>query len=157
MIRPHSGKNSIEEERICNYQHSKARRCIENAFVILNPRWRIFREPIRATIENMEKYTPVENMEKYTLACLALLNYLRLTDKAHYTLFRSVDSEDDCGNLLPSEWRLLKRNDCRNSCLVSLPYVRGSPSRQDALEARNELKIFLNNGKESLPWQTEYI
>ena len=148
LMLPHSGKNAIEEERIHNYQHSKARQCIENAFVILNSRWRISYEPIRATIENMEKYT---------LACLALHNYLRLTDKAHYTLFRFVDSEDGYGNLLPSKWRLLKRNDCNNSRLVSLPHVRGCPSRQDAFEARNEWKIFLSNGKESLPWQTEYI
>ena len=78
----------------------------------------IFHKPIRATIENMEKYT---------LACLTLHNYLRLTDKAHYTLSRFVDSEYNFGNLLPSEWRLLKRNDCKNSRLVSLPHVKGSP------------------------------
>ena len=63
LMRPYPGKNASEEERIYNYRHSRARRCIENAFGILSARWRIFQKPIRAT---------VENVEKYTLACLAL-------------------------------------------------------------------------------------
>ena len=94
-------------------------------------------------------------MEKYNLACLALHNYLRLTDNIHNTPSGFADSEDKDGNLLPGEWRLLKKNDCNNSGLVSLPHIRGS--RQDALEARNELKIFLNNDEGSLSWQSEYI
>ena len=95
-------KKASEEEHICNYRHSRARRCIENALGILSAYWRILHKSIRATIENVEKYT---------LACLALHNYLRLPDNAHYTLSGFADLEDKDGNLLPGEWRLLKRND----------------------------------------------
>ena len=66
LMRPYPGKNTTEEERTYNYRHSKSRRCIENAFGILSAHWRIFQKPIRAT---------VENVEKYTLACLVLHNY----------------------------------------------------------------------------------
>ena len=36
LMRPYPGKNASREERICNYQHSRARRCIEYAFGILS-------------------------------------------------------------------------------------------------------------------------
>ena len=70
LMRSYPVKNASEEERIYNYQHSRVRRCIENALGILTARWRIFHKPVRAT---------VENVENYTLACLALYNCLRLT------------------------------------------------------------------------------
>ena len=82
---------------------------------------------------------------------------MRLLDNAHYTLSGFADLEDKDGNLLPGEWRLLKRDDSNNIGLISLPYVRGSCSRQDAFEARNELKIFPNSDEGSLSWQSEDI
>ena len=147
-MRLYPGKNVSEEEQIYNYQHSRARRCIENAFGILTARWRIFHKPIRAT---------VENVENYTLACLALHNYLRLTDNAHYTPSGFVNSEDKDRNFLLGEWRLQKENGLNNNALVDLPRVRGSRSRHDALETRNELRDFLNSEEGSLPWQLQYI
>ena len=99
----------------------------------------------------------MKNVQNYTLACLALHNYLRLTDNAHYTPSGFVDSEDKDGNFLPGEWRLQKENGLNNNALVDLPRVRGSRSRHDALETRNELRDFLNSEEGSLPWQLQYI
>ena len=58
---------------IYNYRHSRARRVIENAFGILRARWRIFSQPIKAS---------VQNTEKYVMACLCLHNYLRQTENS---------------------------------------------------------------------------
>ena len=44
---------------------------------------------------------------------------------------------------IPGEWRLQKENDLNNNAVVDLPRVRGSRSRHDALETRNELRDFL--------------
>ena len=99
----------------------------------------------------------MENVERYSLACLALHNYLQPTDNAHYTPSIFVDSEDKNGNLVPGEWMLLKGNYSNNNGLVSLPHVRGSRSRQGALEARCELKTFLYSDEGSLSSQTEYV
>ena len=49
LMRSYPGKNVSDEEQIYNYQHSRARRCIGNAFGILTASWRIFHKPIRAT------------------------------------------------------------------------------------------------------------
>ena len=85
------------------------------------------------------------------------MSFLHYIKNAKYTPSGFVDSEYKDGNLLPGKWRLLIGNDSNNSRLVSLPHVRGSRSWQDALEARNNLKIFLNSDEGSLPWQTKYI
>ena len=148
LMRPYPGKNGSEEERICNYWHSRARQCIKNAFGILSASCRVFQKPVRATMENVERYS---------LACLVLHNYLQPTDNAHYTPSIFVDSEDKNGNLVPGEWMLLKGNYSNNNGLVSLPHVGGSRSRQDALEARCELKTFLYSDEGSLSSQTEYV
>ena len=95
-----------------------------------------------------QRRATIENMEKYTVAYLALNNDLRLTGNAHYILSCFGDSEDKYDNLLPSDWNVLNGNGC--CVLVSLPHVRGSPSQQDALEARSKLKIFLNSDQGSL-------
>ena len=95
LMRPFPGKNATEEERVYNYRHSRARRCIGNAFGILSARWRIFQKPIRAT---------VKHVESYILACLALHNYLRQTKNAGYSPRGFTDSEDNSGNLIPGEW-----------------------------------------------------
>ena len=95
-------KNACEEERIDNYRHSRARQCIEKAFGIITAHWRIFHKPISAT---------KENAENYTLACLALHNYLRLTDNAHYTPSCFIDSETKM------EIFFLENGDCKNKMI----------------------------------------
>ena len=92
LMRPFPGKTADEKERIYNHRHSRARRVIENCFGILSARFLILQKPIRAS---------VENTERYVLACLALHNYLRLTDNAHYTPAGFIDSEDKHGNFVP--------------------------------------------------------
>ena len=79
-----------KKQRIFNYRLSQARRTIENAFGILCACWRIFHMPIQAK---------VEKVQNFVLACLALQNYLRLTDNASYCPSGFTESYDDTGNL----------------------------------------------------------
>ena len=91
LMRSFPGAGATEEEKIYNYRHSRARRCIENAFGILSQRWRILLKPIKAS---------VKNVENYTLASLALYNYLRLTENAKYIPTGFADSKDSDGNIV---------------------------------------------------------
>ena len=77
LIKPYSKSVLTSEiKQIFNYRQSGARRAIENAFGILVSTWCIFRQPIEAS---------PEKVEKYTLAAIAQHNYLRQTDTASYT------------------------------------------------------------------------
>ena len=147
MMRPYPG-NLTESQRIYNYRLSRSRRVIENVFGILVARWRIFNTPIIAS---------VENAEKYVLATLALHNYLRLTDNATYTPSGFIDSEVGNGEIKPGDWRKLVRNEESTSSMVSLPHVRGSRYRNDALAMRESIKEFVNSENGSVEWQYRYV
>lgn len=73
LMKPYPGRNLDEQQRIFNYRLSRARRTIENTFGILSAMWRIFRVPIRASVETVEGATK---------AAICLHNYLQLTDNA---------------------------------------------------------------------------
>ena len=130
-----------KEQRIFNYRLSRARRTIENAFGILCARWRIFYTPIR---------TKVENVENFVLACLALHNYLRLTDNASYCTSGFTDSHDNTGNLQEGKWRTLAIG---NEEMQPLSRVKGSRYSNNAVEMRNSLGRFLNSEEGSVSWQ----
>ena len=67
LLRPYSG-NLTDSQKVFNYRLSKSRRTIENTFGILASRWRIFRHPIKAK---------VENAQRYSLTAICLYNYLQ--------------------------------------------------------------------------------
>ena len=114
----------------------------------MSARFLILQKPIRAS---------VENTERYVLACLALHNYLRLTDNAHYTPAGFIDSEDKHGNFVPGQWRSQNESAVQGGSFQSINAVRGSRSRVDALEVRNRLKNYLNSNEGSVPWQIDYV
>ena len=136
------------EQRIFAYRLSRARRAIENAFGILTARWRIFHKPIRSS---------VENAERYKLACLALHNYLRLTDNAMYCPEGFVDSYNNSGKIKEGEWRSLVNNG--NSSITGmtpLRSVRGSRYREDSIALRNSFATYFRN-EGSVSWQWDHV
>ena len=146
LMRPFPGAGATEEEKIYNYRHSRAHRCIEKAFGILSQRWRIFLKPIKAS---------VKNVENYTLACLALHNYLRRTENAKYIPTDFADSEDSGRNIVPGDWR--KDVQSGNSPLEEIASLRGSRAKKSALDTRDALKDYLNSEEGSVPWQVGYV
>ena len=146
LMRPFPGAETTEEEKICNYRHSRECQCVENAFGILSQRWRIFLRPIK---------TSVKSVENYTLACLAIHNYLRLTANAKYISTGFVHSEDSDKNIVPGDWR--KDVQSGNSGLEEITSLRGSCAKKSALVTRDVLKDYLNSEEGSVPWQVGYV
>ena len=141
LMRPYPGTLD-KEQRIFNYRLSRARRTIENAFAILCARRRIFYTPIRAKVEN------------FVLACLALHNYLRLTDNASYCPSGFTDSYDDTGNLQEGKLRTLAVG---NEGILPLSLVKGSRYSNNAVKMRNSLPRFLNSEEGRVSWQEEHV
>lgn len=63
---------------------------------------RVFRKPIRANVELVERITK---------ATVCLHNSLRLTENAKYIPTGFVDSEDETGQIIPGDWRAVIQDD----------------------------------------------
>lgn len=143
-MRPYPGKLD-DQQRIFNYRLSRARQTIENTFGILSARWRIFHITIRGK---------TENIEKYVLACLALHNYLRVTDNANYCPASFVDSYDAIGKIKEGEWRLLVA-EIRG--LRPINNVHGQRYREEVIDMRNSLREFVNSEDGRVSWQEHIV
>ena len=111
LLCPYPGKLLQLLEMIYNYRHSRARRIIENAFGILRACWRIFRHPIKES---------VQNTERYVMACLCLHNYLPQTENSWYTPQCFVDVELVDSKIKEGEWRSQARQDGRLNLMKPL-------------------------------------
>ena len=96
----------------------------------------------------------VEKVQNFVLACLALQNYLRLTDNASYCPSGFTESYDDTGNLQEGKWRTLA---VKNEGMLPLSSVKGYRYSNNAVEMRNSLRRFLNSEERSVSWQEEYV
>lgn len=100
MMRPYPRRNNLSpEESIYNYRLSCARRIIKNSFGILASRFRIFRRPIIAS---------VENVKTFTRATIALHNFLMsisaTKSNSNYFPHDLVDQEIN-HEQIPGSWR----------------------------------------------------
>ena len=145
-MKPFPGKNLSEARRIYNYRHSRARRAIENSFGILSAEWRIFRRPILAGVDTVEKIIK---------ATVCLHNYLRQTDTANYTPAGFVDSENGDGTIIPGNWRSTVQNE--GSGLISLNHRRSNRSKIDATRIRDDFKSCFNSPERAVAWQYKHV
>ena len=148
LIKPYPGiksyldRNLSEEPKIYNYCLSRARRVIENAFAILAVRWRIFHQPIPAT---------VEHVELYVLRAVAL-PYLCLACNAMYTASGFVDSESGDGRIHLGGW-----HNRHAQAFNNIRPIRGNRNCIEVVPMRTEIKEYLNSEEGNLPWQQDYI
>ncbi|XP_067949581.1 putative nuclease HARBI1 [Watersipora subatra] len=143
LMKPYPGRILTQDQKVYNYRLSASRRTIENSFGIMSARWRIFRRPIRASIETVDKIVQ---------ACVCLHNYLNLTDNATYIPAGFVDSYDSTGNVVPGDWREVKQ-----TALVNLDRIAGPNYTTNAKLVREQFKNYLNSPEGSLSWQVEYV
>ena len=91
------------------------------------------------------------------MECLALINYLRQTKDAFYSPSGFIDSENNCGIIIPRSWR--SGIDCNKlgGAIQNLRPVRGSSYCVDAISLRDYLKEYVNSDSGSVPWQLDFI
>ena len=146
LMKPYPGKSLNESQAIYNYRLSRCRRTIENAFGILVARWRIFRRPIRASVDTVDRIVQ---------ATVCLHNNLQLTDNARYVPFGFVDSEDSSGHLISGKWRSTEEGS--NSALQPLRRVGSNMYTHTAKSVRENFLVYCNSSEGSLPWQLSLV
>lgn len=143
MMRPYPGKFQPDHQKIFNYRLSRARRTIENTFGILAARWRIFRQPINATPDNVVLFTK---------AAIALHNYLRVEESGVYCPPGFVDAEDGLGNVISGHWR-------EHSCAGLRPIGRCGANMhgQAAKTIRAAFAAYFLSPRGEVSWQYNHV
>ena len=152
LMRPFPGRGRVNlpcKEQIYNYRLSRARRCIENAFGILVSRWRIFRKPIIAKIDNVERFIK---------AAVILHNYLRtevpgLPKTPQRVPPGFVDTEKLDESLVPGAWR----NEEVGTDVTRIGRVASNMSARAIGEIRENFANYLMSPAGAVPWQGNCI
>ena len=142
---PYPGRLLQLVEMIYNYPYSGARRVIENEFAILGACWRIFSHPVKASIQNTERYV---------LAWLRSHIYPRQTNSSFYTPqgFPNIKLEND--KIKGGEWTSQAGQD---GCLKSMKPPNSKRWPEKNFSERNSRKYFMNSEIGSMRWQLDYV
>ena len=148
MMKPYTGTNLSNEQKIFNYRLSRTRRVIENSFGILVSRWRVLSRPIAFN---------VHTVDKIVLATMTLHNYLNKTEDSlpanerTYCPPNFVDREDRYGNIIQGQWR----GACQQNVFADDNNVVGTA--EEGKNIRNILKSYFLTPEGQVPWQNAYI
>ena len=139
MMKPYSAKHLSHSQRVFNYRLSRARRAVENAFGILENRWRCL-----LTCLQQEPQNVISVVE----ACFTLHKLIRV--RRPRLVANEVDHEDDQGNLVPGSWRA-------NVQLTDTEPGAGSRPNFEGKVQHNYLKDYYNSDVGCLPWQDQIV
>lgn len=143
MIKPYkpTKKEPLKnEEVICNYRISRARRCVENAFGILVTKW--------ACVGKTFHCKP-ENAKKIVAACCLLHNFMINQKYAPYIPDKYRDMIDENGEYIDGIWR----SNNPDTTLANLEFTLSGRMYEDAKRCREILKNFVNSAYGSVNWQ----
>lgn len=140
-ICPRGRQNLSEEEIIYNYRISRARRCVENAFGILQSKW--------ACVSKTFHCSP-DSAKKIVAACCLLHNFLLNESPNTYIPNEYKDKLDENGFYEPALWRGYTDFDWDEDLVQNRDDDRPI---EEARNIRNVLKDFFNSRVGSLPFQ----
>lgn len=150
VMRPYPGRFLNDQKRIFNYRLSRARRTIENTFGILAARWRIFRRPIHAG---------PDVVDKFVLAAMCLHNFLKtkndgqVSQQQKYCPPQFIDRETSEGNIIEGEWRQQSQSDH----IRPIGNCGAYRAMRDAYTMRDTLSSYFMTPAGEILWQYEYI
>lgn len=132
MMRPYPGKSLTPEKSIFNYRLSRARRVSENAFGILQQKFRIFTRRIQGN---------PDNITTITVAACILHNCIR--KNKNWNMPETSENTSSATEGLEG-----------HTSLQRLPRIRGR-STEEAFAVRKQLKNYFNSPVGSLSWQQQ--
>ena len=139
LMKPYAHQSQVHHERVFNYRLSRARRVVENAFGILQMRWRIFGTPLLLR----------PKVVRVVAHCACVLHNLLLH---HYPVSANlIDREDQDYDLIPGTWRN------QENLLHRLVAEQGRNPTGQAKAIRNFLAYYYASEAGSVPWQERLI
>ena len=144
LMKPYSQNNLTTQNRIFNYQLSRARRLVENVLGILCNHFRVFMTPIALS--------PAK-VEIITLASCILHNYLRIKSRV-YTPVESMENEDVVTH------QVILGNSRKDSCgngMQPIDHQGSNNYSSSAKGIRDGLCTYYNSAGGAVPWQNDMI
>ncbi|XP_077257588.1 uncharacterized protein LOC143894823 isoform X2 [Temnothorax americanus] len=136
IMKPYSGKNLSDKQKICNCRFSRARRTVESAFGILANKWRILHTAICML---------PETANIITTASVCLHNYvLREEQRSGYKFYSKKITPENNINQNPTWFPLSNVEEC-------------SGNVRDAQDQRNTLCEYFVSPTGELAWQYDFI
>lgn len=149
LMRPFPRKDLTVLTRVFNYRLSRARRIIENAFGILVARWRIFRQPIHASLQTVDAII---------WASVCLHNYLRVWDDEtstfQYCPRGYPDGETASGDVLEGRWRADARD---GNAMSNVGRTSSNMHATNAKQVRETYCKYFCSSAGEVPWQYEFV
>ena len=139
LMKPYAHLSQVHHERIFNYRLSRARRVVENAFGVLQMRWRVFGSPIGLNPKTVRTVT----------LCACVMHNLLLVH--HPPRPQHLDREDYEGNFIPGEWR-----DTENLMERLMAAYARNPTRR-AKAQRDYLALYFCSRVGAVPWQERIV
>lgn len=147
MLRPYSGRDLSNGQKILNYCLSRAHMVIENTFGIPVARWQIFHHSIEASVETGECMIK---------AAVCLHNYIKLTSNASYCPVGFVDCQDSTVQIKTGEWRSIL-NHVQEGAMSSFSCCKGTRYPKSEVDLRELMKSYVNSKHGAVPWQIIHV
>ena len=140
LMKPYSHQTQDPTERIYSYRLSRARRVVENAFGLLQMRWRVFNTTMQQRVDVCKKIT----------LCACVLHNLALK---HYPISeRDVDHENTQYEVVSGRWR-----DHSSSLMATLLSRRGLNYSRRSKAVRDYLAKYYTSEVGAVHWQERAV
>lgn len=139
LMKPFSHLTQIHHERVYSYRLSRARRVVENAFGILQMRWRVFSTTMLLR----------PRVVRVVTLCACVLHNLLLTHQPvppHH-----LDREDNNREVIPGAWRE------QPNLMENLLAEQARNPTREAKALRNYLGYYYASPAGSVPWQERLL
>lgn len=140
LMKPYSHQSQVYEEKIFSYRLSRARRVVENAFGLLQSRFRVFGTTM------LQRPAVV----KIVTMCGCVMHNLILDRYSNFHP-QEVDCEDGDHNVIDGSWRNIP------NLMQRLQTRRGTNPTREAKAVRDYLALYYASEAGAVPWQERMV
>lgn len=138
LMKPYSNRSQIPQQRLFSYRLSRARRVVENAFGVMQRKFKVFGVT--------QGILPATVRDVVTTCCI--LHNMVVTPAIQPA---EIDHEDEDHNIVPGSWRE------GETLMADLAPARGNNPKNRAKAVRNYLANYYTSEVGAVPWQERLV